>query len=133
MGLNKELIDDLIRYKKGESITDPNGLVNLHMFFGYKNVFITRRSIAHILQKEKVGVVLLQSIDKCIEDFDNIFLSDKNKNMDDKRFILFKRDLINSRDIAVVIEYKDNSEYVFVVTAMIADEKYLSRKYKKLR
>ena len=35
--------------------------------------------------------------------------------------------------MAVVIEQKQNTINISIVTAMIADEKYLSRKYKKLR
>ena len=133
MSVNPELINELIKYEKGSIITDPDVIIKTGIIFGYRNVVITRRSFVHILQKEKVGIILINSIEKILEDFDGIFLSDKNKSINDKRFIIFKKNVKDSKDMAVVIEQKQNTTDISIVTAMIADEKYLSRKYKKLR
>ncbi len=133
MSFNPELINELIKYEKGSIITDPDVIIKTGIIFGYRNVVITRRSFVHILQKEKVGIILINSIEKILEDFDNIFLSDKNKSINDKRFIIFKKNVKDSKDMAVVIEQRQDIAHISIVTAMIADEKYLSRKYKKLR
>ena len=133
MYFDSKLIKDLVKYKKGERIPNPDVIIDLKIIFGYKYVVISRRSIAHILQKEKVGITLINSIKECLEDFDSIFLSDKNKKEYDKRFIVFKKSASRYKDVAVVIESKENSHTVSIVTAMIADEKYLIRKYKKIR
>lgn len=133
MSFDPELIHELIKYKKGSIIPNPDMIIKTGIIFGYKNVVISRRSFAHILQKEKVGIILINSIEKILDDSDSIFLSDKNKTIDDERFIIFKKNVKDSKDMAVVIEQKQNTTNISIVTAMIADEKYLHRKYKKLR
>jgi hypothetical protein len=133
MSFNQNIIDELIKYKRGEFIPNPDEIIDPKIIFGYINVVISRRSLVHILQKEKVGIILINSIEECLYDFDSIFLSDKNQSRNDRRFIIFKRNTSCSKDIAIVIEKKINNKNIHIITAMIADEKYLIKKYKKLR
>lgn len=133
MIIDIELINELVKYKKGEPIPNPEMEIKLNVIFGYSFIYLTRRSLVHILQKGEIGLLLAQSIELCLEDFDSVYLSNKNKTENEKRLIIFKQGVVGSRDVAIVIEQKSTSNKIFVVTAMIADEKYLSRKYKKLR
>jgi hypothetical protein len=48
-----------------------------------------------------------------------------------KRYILFQKNSIDAKDVAIVIETREKNSAV--ITAMIADEKYIFKKYKKLR
>lgn len=133
MKLSNESINELKRYKKGEIIPNPDDIYQLDVIFGYKKVIISRRSVAHILQKGEVGITLVNSINSCLDDYDSVFLSDKGYNIDCRRLIILKKREDSLSSIAVVIEYIGNKESISVVTVMIADERYLIRKYKKLR
>ena len=133
MIIDIELINELVKYKKGEPIPNPEMEIKLNVIFGYSFIYLTRRSLAHILQKGEIGLLLVQLIELCLEDFDSVYLSNKNRTENEKRLIIFKQGVVGSRDVAIVIEQKSTSNKIFVVTAMIADEKYLSRKYKKIR
>jgi hypothetical protein len=133
MTINSQIIIELSKYNKGELIPDPDTSIKLDIIFGYSFVYISRRSLAHILQKGKVGLDLVNSIQASMEDFDSIYLSDKNRTENERRLIIFKGGNHSVKGIAVVIEQKTNINEIYIVTSMIADEKYLSRKYKKLR
>ncbi len=133
MIIDIELINELVKYKKGEPIPNPEMEIKLNVIFGYNFIYLTRRSLAHILQKGEIGLFLVESIELCLEDYDSIYLSNKNKTENERRLIIFKQNATGGRDVAIVIEQKSASNKIFLVTAMIADEKYLSRKYKKLR
>jgi hypothetical protein len=142
MKFDTNIINGLIKYKKGENIPNPDNIYVIckipkviRDFFNVKKgkVLISARSVAHILQKGKIGQILINSIIKCLNSFDAVFLSDKAKTPDTKRYILFKKKANNFKDIGVVIELRKNDKNIYVITAMIADEKYLHKKYKKLR
>lgn len=135
-------IIELKKYKKGEIIPGPDISINIGKLpYSVLNLLntkqtslvISRRSIGHIIQKSKVGLLLIKSVLKCLVSHDSIFLSDKNRNTYTTRLIIFKRNTFELKNMAVVIEYIENSKYISVVTAMVADEKYLIKKYKKLR
>lgn len=123
-------IFELNKYKKGDIIPNPD--VRIVVLID-ENIQITRRSLAHILQKGEIGVLLAGVLEKCILFPDAIFLSDKMQSMKTARYILFKRNALPERSVAVVVEQEELRNYILIITAMIADEKYLLRKYKKLR
>jgi len=127
------IVNELIKYKKGEVIPDPDSFVYLNIKFKKKEVVITRRSIAHILQKKKVGIILINLITDCISKYTIVFISNKGGHHENSRYILLGTKLNKEKHSAVVIEYDEIGSCYFVVTAMVSKEKYLSRKYKKLR
>ena len=94
----------------------------------------------HIIQKGEVGIKLVQMMENCIRTHDTIFLSNKEiKNGSRYMFmkhvnlgIVGNRNMV-SKDIVVVVECLTEKNHNFVITAMVADKKYISRKYKKLR
>ena len=127
-----EQILELSRYENGEIIPDPDFLLPLNIFFDSIPVYITRRSLAHIIQKNVVGISLCFILEDIITQFDSIFLS--TKGVEGKiRYTLYKENALGLRSVAVVLEQQVRSNSIFVITAMIADDTYLSRKYKMLR
>jgi len=124
-------INELIKYDKDEVIPNPEYSIRLSSSYLGK-VYITRRTIAHIVQKEKVGMLLIGSVEQVIKSFNRIYFSRKNNISNSNRYILFKEN-ISSKNIAVIVEVNKKVKTTYVITAMIADKKYLDRKYKKLR
>lgn len=121
-----ETINLLLKFKKGDIIPNPDFLIKIRCGGIF---YISRRSIAHIIQKEKVGLYLIRNMNSCIRQPDFVFLSNHSGKANAKRHIYFKE--MDERSIAVVIEYRESKSYI--VTAMAARKKYLNNKYKKLR
>ncbi len=133
MFLHPKIINELMKYNKGEDIPNPDFCIDLDIIFNKKKVVITSRSVSHILQKKKVGIILINLITDCISKHTIVFISDKWSNHENPRYILLGAKLNKEKHSAVVIEYDEIGDCYFVVTAMVSKEKYLSRKYKKLR
>jgi hypothetical protein len=136
----EETIRELSFYKKGELIPNPDGILSMEnlpeklgKFLGLVSLqlIITRRSLAHIVQKGEIGILLAKNIEKCIQNHSSTLESDHKPDSSYKRYILFHKNSIDAKDMAVVIEVRENSSAI--ITAMVADEKYIFKKYKKLR
>jgi hypothetical protein len=136
----EETIRGLSFYKKGEPIPNPDGILSMEnlpeklgKFLGLASLqlVITRRSLAHIVQKGEIGILLANNLGSCIYGHSSILESDHKPDSPYKRYILFKKYSFNTKDMVVVIEVRENNSTI--ITAMVADEKYIFKKYKKLR
>jgi hypothetical protein len=81
----EETIRELSFYKKGELIPNPDEILSMEnlpeklgKFLGLTSLqlIITRRSLAHIVQKGEIGILLAKSIEKCIQNHSSILESD---------------------------------------------------------
>lgn len=99
----EETIRDLSFYKKGEPISRPDDVLSMKdlpkdvvefLSLASLRLVITRRSLAHIVQKGRIGILLAKNIERCTQSHSSILESDHRPDSPYKRYILFQKTLL---------------------------------------
>ena len=106
----------------------PSNLIKI-LRLKRRRLCFSERTRNHIINKHVVHEYLISNIQNTLNNYNEIFISDKKSPKDHtkRRFILVSE--ISTKYVGVVIEVNGTNS---LVTAMMVDIKYTRRKFKKL-